>query len=53
MMITTGSWEGGWATETSRKTFDAYYMIRRQVTVEGPCHGEQGHPEFGEEGYGG
>ena len=53
MMIITGSWEGGWATETSRETSDAYCMIRRQVTVKGPCHGEWDHPEFGEEGYGG
>ena len=42
-----------WATETSQDTSDAYCMIRRQVAVEGPCHGERDHPEFGVEGYGG
>ena len=53
MIIITRSWEGGWATKTSRETFDAYCMIHEQVTVEGLCHGKRDHPECGEEGYGG
>ena len=41
-----GSWEGGYTTVNSHGSSDAYYMINRQVTIEGPFHGEKDHPKL-------